>query len=155
MNDLDEIDRAILGALQEDGRLSITDLAAQVNLSHTPCLRRVKRLEAAGVIRGYAAQVDQRAVGLPVNVFVSVTLERQTETDLDQFEAAIGTCPEVMDCFLITGSNDYLLRVAAADLEAYELFLKRALTRIPGIRAIQSSFALKQVVARTVLPIPT
>ncbi|MBP7336720.1 Lrp/AsnC family transcriptional regulator [Niveispirillum sp.] len=153
MSILDRTDRAILSALQEDGRLSVTDLAERVNLSHTPCLRRVKRLETQGVIRGYAAMVDQQAVGLPVSVFVSVTLERQAEAELDQFEAAIRACPEVMECFLMTGGSDFLLRVVAADLQAYELFLKRALTRIPGIRAIQSSFALKQVVGRAALPL--
>lgn len=106
------------------------------------------------IIRGYAPQVNQGAVGLPVRFFVSVTLERQSEAELDQFEAAVRACPEVMECYMMTGSSDSLLRVVAADLQAYETFLKRALTRIPGIGKIQSSFALKQVVFRFALPMP-
>ncbi|HYC01831.1 MAG TPA: Lrp/AsnC family transcriptional regulator [Azospirillaceae bacterium] len=150
---LDTVDLAMLTELQQEGRLSVTDLAERVHLSHTPCLRRLRRLEEAGVLRGYAALVDQRAVGLPVNVFVSVTLERQTEAELDRFEAAVRACPEVMECYMMTGSSDFLLRVVAADLDHYEDFLKQTLTRISGIGKIQSSFALKQVVARAALPI--
>ncbi|MCV0394876.1 MAG: Lrp/AsnC family transcriptional regulator [Rhizobiaceae bacterium] len=148
---LDAIDRKILAQLQDNGRITINELAERVGLSATPCLRRIKRMEADGVITGYAANVDQVIVGLPVNVFVNVTLTRQSETELEEFEAAVTACPEVMECYLMTGSSDFLLRVVAADLFAYERFLKSTLTRIPGIANIQSSFALKQVVHRTAL----
>lgn len=150
---LDAIDRNILAELQNDGRVTVNDLSGRVGLSATPCLRRVKRLEADGVITGYSANVDQVMVGLPVNVFVNVTLTRQAEAELEEFEAAVTACPEVMECYLMTGTSDFLLRVVAADLFAYERFLKSTLTRIPGIANIQSSFALKQVVHRTALPI--
>jgi Lrp/AsnC family transcriptional regulator, leucine-responsive regulatory protein len=150
---LDEIDRRILAELQNEGRVTVNDLAGRVGLSPTPCLRRVRRLEEGGVVTGYAANVDQVIVGLPVNVFVNVTLTRQAEAELEEFEAAVAGCPEVMECYLMTGTSDFLLRVVAADLFAYERFLKSTLTRIPGIANIQSSFALKQVVRRTALPI--
>lgn len=150
---LDDIDRQILAQLQNDGRISISDLADHVGLSPTPCLRRVKRLRQKGIIRGYAAHVDQVAVGLPVSVFVNVTLVRQVEAELEAFESAVAACPEVMECYLMTGTSDYLLRVVAADLFAYEHFLKLVLTPIPGIANIRSSFALRQTVHRTALPI--
>lgn len=150
---LDVIDLKILTHLQSGGRTTVNDLAEMVGLSPTPCLRRMRRLEQAGIIRGYAAHVDQVAVGLPVNVFVNVTLVRQVESELKAFEAAVSKAPEVMECYLMTGTSDYLLRVVAADLFAYERFLKSILTSIPGIANIQSSFALRQVVQRTALPI--
>ena len=150
---LDAIDRNILANLQEDGRVTINDLADRVGLSATPCLRRVKRLERDGIIKGYASHVDQVLVGLPVSVFVNVTLQRQAEAELEEFEATVMKYPEVMECYLMTGTSDYLLRIVAADLFAYERFLKSTLTRISGIANIQSSFALKQVVYRTALPI--
>ncbi len=150
---LDAIDRNILANLQSDGRVTINDLADRVGLSATPCLRRVKRLERDGIIKGYASHVDQVLVGLPVSVFVNVTLQRQAEAELEEFEATVMKYPEVMECYLMTGTSDYLLRIVAADLFAYERFLKSTLTRISGIANIQSSFALKQVVYRTALPI--
>ncbi len=150
---LDAIDRKILTALQENARLPNVELARAVGLSPSPCLRRVKALEAAGVIRRFATLVDQAAVGLPVSVFVSVSLERQVESALEVFEAAIQRRPEVMECYLMTGTADYLLRIVLSDLAAYERFLKDHLTRIPGVRSIQSSFALKQVAYRTALPL--
>lgn len=150
---LDTIDRNILANLQADGRITINDLADRVGLSATPCLRRVKRLERDGIIKGYASHVDQVLVGLPVSVFVNVTLQRQAEAELEEFEATVMKYPEVMECYLMTGTSDYLLRIVAADLFAYERFLKSTLTRISGIANIQSSFALKQVVYRTALPI--
>jgi DNA-binding Lrp family transcriptional regulator len=150
---LDTIDRNILANLQADGRVTINDLADRVGLSATPCLRRVKRLERDGIIKGYASHVDQVLVGLPVSVFVNVTLQRQAEAELEEFEATVMKYPEVMECYLMTGTSDYLLRIVAADLFAYERFLKSTLTRISGIANIQSSFALKQVVYRTALPI--
>jgi Lrp/AsnC family transcriptional regulator, leucine-responsive regulatory protein len=150
---LDDIDRRILGALQENGRLPVTDLSEKVGLTTSPCLRRLKILEQAGIIRGYAALVDQQKVGLPVSVFVSVKLEMQREEALERFETAMRDCPEVVECYLMTGPRDYLLRVVAQDLAAYERFLKETLTRIEGIASIESSFALAQVKYSNVLPI--
>jgi len=150
---LDRIDREILAALQHEGRITMSDLAEKVGLSPTPCMRRVRLLQEAGVIIAYGAQVDQVAVGLPVSVFVNVTLQRQAEAELEEFEAAVAQCPEVMECYLMTGTSDFLLRIVAADLFAYERFLKETLTRIKGIANIQSSFALKQVVHRSALPL--
>ena len=150
---LDAIDGKILTALQENARLSNVGLAQAAGLSPSPCLRRVRALERAGVIRRYATLVDQAAIGLPVSVFVSVSLERQIEPALEIFEDAVRQRPEVMECYLMTGTSDYLLRVVVSDLAAYERFLKDHLTRIPGVRSIQSSFALKQVVYRTALPL--
>ena len=150
---LDVIDRQILENLQNDARMRNVELAEKVGLSPSPCLRRVGNLEETGVIRGYATLVDAEAVGLPVSVFVSVTLEKQIEKALEKFEKEIRARPEVMECYLMTGEADYLLRVVTADLGAYERFLIEHLTRIPGVASIKSSFALKQVAYRTALPI--
>lgn len=150
---LDKIDREILKALQADARTPNVELADKVGLSASPCARRVKALEDAGIISRYATVVDQKSVGLPVSVFVSVTLERQVEGALAVFETQILRRPEVMECYLMTGEADYLLRVVVADLDAYERFLILHLTRVPGIANIRSSFALKQVAYRTELPI--
>ncbi len=150
---LDDIDRRLLGALQENGRLPVTDLAEKIGLTTSPCLRRLKILEQAGIIRGYAALVDQQQVGLPVSVFVSVKLEMQREEALERFEATIRDCSEVVECYLMTGPRDYLLRVVAQDLSAYERFLKQTLTRVEGVASIESSFALTQVKYSNVLPI--
>jgi len=151
--ELDAIDQRILGRLQGNARLSNVDLADEVGLSPSPCLRRVRALEEAGVITGYAALVDQEAVGLPVSVFIMVTLERQIEHALEEFESKVRALPEVMECYLMTGDSDYLLRVVTRDLQAYERFLMRHLTKFPGVSSIKSSFALKQVVYRTALPV--
>ena len=150
---LDLIDRRILENLQDDARMRNVDLAGKVGLSPSPCLRRVGNLEQTGVIRGYATLLDAEAVGLPVSIFVSVTLEKQVERALKIFEKHIRARPEVMECYLMTGDADYLLRVVTADLAAYEKFLIGHLTRIPGVASIKSSFALKQVAYRTALPI--
>ena len=150
---LDAIDRKILENLQNNARMRNVELAEKVGLSPSPCLRRVGNLEETGVIRGYATLVDAEAVGLPVSVFVSVTLEKQIEKVLEKFEKEIRARPEVMECYLMTGDFDYLLRVVTADLGAYERFLIEHLTRIPGVASIKSSFALKQVTYRTALPI--
>ncbi|MCH6577477.1 MAG: Lrp/AsnC family transcriptional regulator [Proteobacteria bacterium] len=151
--DLDAIDRRILDRLQENGRVSNVELANDVGISSSPCWRRVRELERRGVISGYVALVDAAAVGLPVSVFVQVTLERQIEAALETFEAAVKARPEVMECYLMTGDADYLLRVVVSDLPTYEAFLKDHLTRIPGIANIKSSFALNQVKYRTSLPL--
>src|SRR3546814_1186165 len=117
----DPIHRKNLAALQDNGRLSNVELAERVGLSPSPCLRRVRQLEDAGMIARYVALLNQNAVGLPVSVFISIKLERQQEDDLDRFEAEVGTYPEVLECYLMTGTRDYLLRVATRDLAAYEI----------------------------------
>lgn len=153
MISLDAIDRRILERLQHNGRLSNADLAEQVGLSPSPCWRRVKALEEAGVIKGYAAQVDAKSVGLSVNVFVSVSLTTQTEKALKDFERAAAERPEVMECYLMTGDADYLLRVAVPDIAALERFILEQLSPIPQVEKIRSSFALKQVRYKTALPL--
>ncbi len=153
MPNLDAIDVRILNALQQEGRLTNQELASRVGLSPSPCLRRVKRLERDGVIQRYAAVVDQAKAGIPVSVFISVKLERQREDVMARFEAAIASYPEVVECYLMTGSRDYLLRVVARDLAAYERFLKDTITRIDGVASIESSFALNQVKFANALPI--
>ncbi len=150
---LDRIDRAILDRLQRDGRATTNELSDAAGLSPSPCHRRQKLLEEGGVITGYVALLDQDRVGLPVNVMVSVELAGQTQELLEAFEAAVKTLPEVMECMLMTGASDYLLRVVAADLGTYEEFLRTRLTRLPGVRGVRSAFALKRVIYRTNLPL--
>ncbi|MET0668799.1 MAG: Lrp/AsnC family transcriptional regulator [Xanthobacteraceae bacterium] len=150
--DLDATDRKILVLLQADGRMSLAELAEKVGLSPSPCLRRVRMLED-GVISRYVAVLDQRAVGLPVSVFVSIKLEKQRQESLDRFAKAIERWPEVLECYLMTGSRDYWMRVVVPDLDAYERFVKQKLTRVEGIASIESSFALEQVKYTNVLPV--
>ncbi|MEQ9121391.1 MAG: Lrp/AsnC family transcriptional regulator [Alphaproteobacteria bacterium] len=150
---LDAADRRILRALQEDAGLSNVDLARRVGLSPSPCLRRVKALEEAGVIKGRTAVVDPAKVGLPVSVFLQVTLERQIEANLERFDAALARWPEVVEGYLMTGDADYLLRVVVPDLDAYHRFLMDKLTRVDGVASIRSSFALKPVKYGAGLPI--
>ena len=149
----DKKDLGILEILQEQARISNSDLAQRVGLSPSPCWRRVKALEDAGVIQQYVALVSAKSVGLPINVFATVTLEKQIEKALEVFEKAVAERPEVMECYLMTGTSDYLLRVVTKDLADYERFLKHHLTRIPAIASIQSSFTLKQVIYRAALPL--
>lgn len=151
--ELDSIDRRILACLQRNGRISNVDLAREVGLSASPCLRRVRDLEQSGVIDRYVAVLDQRAAGLALSIFVQVTLERQVETALETFERLVAARPEVMECYLMTGDSDYLLRIVVEDVAAYEEFLKSHLTRIPGVASIKSSFALNRVKYETALPI--
>lgn len=150
---LDRTDYRILHYIQNDARMPNTELAEAVGLSPSPCLRRVKGLERDGVIKRYVGIVDAHAVGLPINAFVSVSLRSQEEATLEKFQSRIVTWPEVMECYLMTGTSDYLLRVVMADLEAYERFLVEKLTKIAGIANIQTSFALKPIVQRTELPL--
>jgi Lrp/AsnC family leucine-responsive transcriptional regulator len=150
---LSEIDYKILKYLQDNARLSNVELSEHIHLSQSPCLRRVRNMEASGVIKGYVALVDQNTVGLPVSVFVNVRLEKQIEQALEIFEETVQNWSEVMECYLMTGDSDYLLRVVASDLAAYERFLMDKLTRVPGVASINSSFALKQVTYKTALPI--
>lgn len=150
---LDPLDRAILGELQENARLSNVELARRVGLSPSPCLRRVRDLESSGVIREYTALLEPAAVGLGVSVFVQVTLERQVDEGLVRFESSIQERPEVMECYLMTGDSDYLLRVVVPDVPAFEHFLIDYLTRLPGVSGVKSSFALKEIKYRTALPL--
>jgi len=150
---LDEIDVKILRTLQEQGRISNVELADQVGLSPAPCLRRVRALEEAGVVRRYVGLVNPAAVDLNVTVFVQITLDLQLEGRLEIFEQAIMRRPEVLECYLMTGDADYLLRVVVPDVSAYERFLRDSLTRIESAAGIKSSFALKQVKYSTALPI--
>lgn len=149
----DEIDIKILGKLQSNARISNVDLADAVGLSPSPCLRRVRRLEERNVISRYATLVEPNSVGLSVNVFVRVSLERQVDEYLERFESAVREWPEVMECYLMTGDADYHLRVVVSNLSAYETFLKERLTRVAGVSNIRSSFALKRVSYRTELPL--
>lgn len=151
--ELDAIDARILTELQSDGGLTNAELAERVGLSPSPCLRRVKLLTDAGVIKKRVALVDGNAIDLKVSVFIHVTLEKQIEENLSEFETAIEARPEVVECYLMTGESDYLLRVVVPDLEAYERFLMEHLTRIPGVSNIKSSFALNQVKYSTALPL--
>src|SRR3954471_9028525 len=153
MHALDAIDRKILSQLQSDSRITMQELAEKVGLSISPCHRRVKLLEERGVITRYIAMVDQKSLGLHVSVFISIKLTRQKEEDLDRFAKAISKWEEVLECYLMTGNRDYLLRVVAADLSSYEAFLKNKLTRLDGIASIESSFALSQVKYSIALPV--
>src|SRR5438552_15013402 len=153
MSALDANDRKILSLLQSDSRMTMQELADKVGLSVSPCHRRVKLLEERGVITRYIATVDQKSLGLHVSVFISIKLARQKEEDLNRFAKAISKWDEVLECHLMTGNRDYLLRVVAADLSAYEAFLKNKLTRLDGIASIESSFALSQVKYSIALPV--
>ena len=150
---MDEQDRMILEVLQKEGRLSNVLLAERVHLSESACLRRVRALEESGAIEGYSARVDPHQAGVPGIVFVSITLERQDQDELQHFEEAVRNVPEVMDSYLMTGEFDYLLRVVVADAEDFERIHRQRLTRLPGVARIHSSFALRTVKRSSVLPI--
>jgi Lrp/AsnC family transcriptional regulator, leucine-responsive regulatory protein len=149
---LDDIDRRILAALQRDGRLSIVDLAGQIGLSATPCLRRVKRLEQCGVITGYAAIINPAATGRSLHAFVQVNLDNHAEDTVTAFQRAIMARPEVVACYPISGEFDYLLQVMVPDLEAYSEFALKALLRMPGVKDTRSSFAMGVLKPFTVAP---
>jgi DNA-binding Lrp family transcriptional regulator len=151
---LDAVDLRILRELQQDGSLTNVELARRVHLSPSPCLARVKALEANGVIRQYVALADPKAVGLGLSVFINISLKEQSRESLAEFERRIAEHDEVMECYLMTGDSDYLIRVAVADIAALERFILEQLTPIPGIEKIRSSFALKQVRYKTALPLP-
>lgn len=150
---LDDLDLKILAVLQSRARISNVELADAVGLSPAPCLRRVRALEERGVIREYVALLDPAAVGLGVTVFVQISLDLQVEGRLEIFERAIMQRPEVLECYLMTGDSDYMLRIVVPDVSAYERFLRDALTRIESAAGIKSSFALKQVKYSTALPV--
>jgi Lrp/AsnC family leucine-responsive transcriptional regulator len=150
----DETDWRILAALQDDARLTNADLAARVFLSPSPCLRRVRDLEQAGLIRRYVTLLDPLKLGLTVSVFIQVSLEKQMRGALDTFEDSVLARDEVMECYLMTGDADYLLRVVVPDMQSLERFIVDYLAKIPGVSNIRSSFALKQVKYKTALPLP-
>lgn len=151
--ELDATDRRILAALQKEGRISNADLAERIHLSPSACFRRVKRLEAEGVIRDYAALLNPRAVGRGATVFVEVTLTSQSEEILDAFEKAVARVPDVLECHLMAGTADYLIKVAARDSDDYARIHRQHLTRLPGVAQMHSSFALRTVFGTTALPL--
>ena len=151
---MDAIDLRSLDRLQQDARISNVELARAVNLSPSPCLARVRALEDGGLIDRYVTLLDPKKLGLTVSVLVQVTLEKQIEPALETFEKAVRERPEVMECYLMTGDADYLLRVLVPDVPAFERFILEFLSRVPGVGNIKSSFALKQVKYQTALPLP-
>jgi len=154
MFELDAKDRTILAHLQQDGRLSNADLADRVNLSPSATLRRVRMLEESGVIEGYAMLVNQKTIGKPTNIFVEVALNSQSEGNLNAFENAVAACPEVMECYLMSGDSDYMLRVVVADTSDYERVHKEYLSRLPNVSRIRSNFALRTVCKKTAYALP-
>ena len=152
--ELDKTDLRILAELQQDGSLTNVELARRVSLSPSPCLARVKALEAAGVIERYVALANAKALGLGLNVFINISLKEQSKHALAEFERRIAEHDEVMECYLMTGESDYLIRVVVPDIGALERFILEQLTPRPGIEKIRSSFALKQVRYKTALPLP-
>jgi DNA-binding Lrp family transcriptional regulator len=146
---IDGIDLSILRVLLEEGRTSHVDLGAKVGLSSTACARRMKQLETAGVVRGYQAKLDARSLGVGATVIVRITLEGQTEEELTRFEKAVAECPEVFSCYLMSGTDDYLVMVAARDIADYERLHQDVLSRLPGVSRFQSSFTLRQVINRS------
>jgi Lrp/AsnC family transcriptional regulator, leucine-responsive regulatory protein len=150
---LDATDRRILAALQKDGRITNAELSEQVNLSPSACHRRVQRLEEEGVIAGYVALLDARRLGKPTTVFVEITLESQAEELLDAFERGVAKVPDVLECHLMAGTADYLLKIMAEDTEDFARIHRQHLSRLPGVRQMQSSFALRTVVKTTALAV--
>jgi len=142
---IDGVDARILRHLHKSGRASVQEISEQVGLSPSPVARRIRALEECGIITGYAALLDETALGYPVSVFVSVQLDRQVDEALAKFETAIKTFPEVVDCWLMTGNRDYLLRVVTASLADFEKFLTGQLTRIAGVSTLESSIPLRRV----------
>lgn len=150
---LDAIDRRILGALQQRGRMSNADLSEKVNLSASACHRRVQRLESEGYIRGYVALLDPRRMGLPTTVFVEITLQAQADEVLEAFERAVTRIPDVLECHLMAGTADYILKVVAENTDDFARIHRQHLARLPGVAQMQSSFALRCVFETTALPV--
>ncbi|QBF33518.1 Lrp/AsnC family transcriptional regulator [Thalassococcus sp. S3] len=150
---LDTIDRRILSALQRRGRMSNAELSEQVNLSPSACHRRVQRLESEGFIRDYVALLDPRKLGVPTTVFVEITLQGQADEVLDAFEKAVARIPDVLECHLMAGSADYILKVVAENTEDFARIHRQYLARLPGVAQMQSSFALRTVFKTTALPV--
>ena len=150
---MDRFDRLILEALQRDGRISNKQLAQQVHLSESACLRRVRALEEDGMIERYVAMLSQSKAGVPGDVLVHIGLHREEQSELAAFEEAVRNIPEVMECYLMTGEFDYLLRVVVADMADFERIHKDELTRLPGVARVNSSVAIRTVLKRTALPL--
>jgi len=150
---LDSHDKVLLRRLQDQGRATNAELAQVANLSESACFRRVRALESAGIITGYAAMVDPAAVGLGLTVYVSITLSSQAQDVLAAFEAAVAEAPEIIECHLMTGQADYIIRVVASDIDDLERLHATVLTRLPGVARLNSSIALRSVVRRNALPI--
>lgn len=150
---LDALDKRILAALQRDGRLSNVDLAEQIGLSASPCLRRVRLLEQAGVIEGYHASLNRTQLGLGLTIFVGVKVERHHDVTAAAFTAAVQALPEVVACYLVSGEADFLLQVVLPDLAAYERFLLNTLLKMPGVSDIRSNFAIRTIKQQTELPL--
>jgi Lrp/AsnC family transcriptional regulator, leucine-responsive regulatory protein len=153
MPDIDATDRRILTVLQKDGRVTNADLSEQVNLSPSACHRRVQRLEEDGLIAGYVALLDARRMGKPTTVFVEITLQGQADDLLDAFEQAIRRVPDVLECHLMAGTADYLIKIVAEDTEDFARIHRQYLSRLPGVAKMQSSFALRTVVKTTAIAV--
>lgn len=150
---LDSYDREILATLKRDGRLTNVQLADEIGLSASPCLRRVRNLEDGGVILGYQANLDAEAIGLGLTVFVGVKVERHHEVEAEKFRATVVELPQVISAFLVSGESDFLLHVVVPDLRSYERFLTEVLLRLPGVRDIRSNFAIKSIKPPGPLPL--
>jgi DNA-binding Lrp family transcriptional regulator len=151
--ELDDTDRRLLRVLQREGRISNAELAERVHMSASACHRRVQRLEAAGMIRGYVALLDARKLGVPATVFVEITLQTQADEVLEAFEQAVRRVPDVLECHLVAGTADYILKLVAEDTEDFARIHRQYLTRLPGVAQMKSSFALRTVSATTALPL--
>lgn len=151
---LDHIDHKILRHLQENARITNAELADKVGLSPTPCLRRLRRLETDGIIKGYHTEIDREALGVNVTVIILVKLEREDDKTLREFEGAIKDRSEVMECYLVTGKFDYFIRVVVPSLATYETFLSETMLRMPNIATVESSFTLREVERKVVMPLP-
>jgi DNA-binding Lrp family transcriptional regulator len=149
----DDFDRKIITALAKSGRLTAVELAAQVGLSPSAVTRRLQALEASGTIHGYRAIIDPAAVGLGINIFVEITLERQNDDTLRAFEKALAKCPNVLSCHLMSGSSDYLIHIVARDLPDFERLHANVLGQLPGVARIESKFALREAIDRPLVPI--
>jgi Lrp/AsnC family transcriptional regulator len=150
---LDEFDKKILDRLQRDSTVAVADLAEQVGLSQSTCWRRINLLEQAGVIRSRVALLDPKALGIEVTVFANIKLSAHGRRSLNEFEAAISQCPEVVECYTMSGEMDFLLRIVARDIEAYERFLRETLLQMPSVQEVHSHIALSQVKHTTALPL--
>lgn len=151
-NTTDQVDREILRALRDDGRMPLVQLAARVGLSQTPCKRRLQRLEESGLISGYMARIDRKAAGFGITAFVSVELERQDGDEIAEFQKKVSRFDEVITGTLMTGAQDFLLEIVVGSLEEFETFLQTKLLRISGIRAVRSRFALRKFIDRARIP---
>jgi Lrp/AsnC family leucine-responsive transcriptional regulator len=151
---LDKYDKAILAALQKDGRISNQELADQIGLSPSPCLRRVRALEDSGLIVGYRALLDAKKMGLSLMALIGISMDQHTPERFANFESEISVIPEVLECLLITGQqSDYQLKVVVADMEGYQHLLLNKITRIAGVTGVHTSFVLRPVINRTALPV--